>query len=99
MSKAQQAYAALNPDDAKDYAKLKKAILYRHDINEESYQQQFRAATRKEGETNRELLARLQDLADKWMQGCRSSEKLKDLIVLEQLVSTLPENVCVVSAW
>jgi len=34
VSKAQQAYAALSPDDAKDYAKLKKAILLRYDINE-----------------------------------------------------------------
>jgi len=32
-------------------------------------------------------------LADKWTQGCRSREELKDLIVLEQLVSALPENV------
>jgi len=92
MSKAQQAYAALSPDDAKDYAKLKKAILLRYDINEENYYQRFQAASRK-GETNRELSARLQDLADKWTQGCRSREELKDLIVLEQLVSTLPENV------
>ena len=37
VSKAQQAYAALSPDYAKDYAKLKKAILHRYDINEESY--------------------------------------------------------------
>ena len=35
--KAQQAYAALSPDDAKDYAILKKAILLYYDINEESY--------------------------------------------------------------
>ena len=32
-------------------------------------------------------------MADKWTQGCRSREELKDLIVLEQLVSILPENV------
>ena len=37
VGKAQQAYAALNPDDAKDYATLKKAILLQYDINEESY--------------------------------------------------------------
>ena len=40
VGKAQQAYAALNPDDAKDYVTLKKAILL-HYINE-SYQQRFR---------------------------------------------------------
>ena len=95
VGKAQQAYAAPSPDDVKDYAILKKAILLRYDIIEESYRQRFRAASRKEGETNRELSARLQDVADKWTQGCNTKEELKDLIVLEQLVSTLPESVCI----
>ena len=37
IGKAQQAYAALPPDDSRDYDKLKDAILRRYDINEESY--------------------------------------------------------------
>ena len=93
VGKAQQAYAAMNPDEAKDYAKLKKAILRRYDINEESYRQRFRSAVRKQGKTNRELAARLDDLADKWTQGCETKEELKDLVVLEQLVNTLPDEV------
>ena len=88
--KAQQAYVA---DEAKDYAKLKKAILHCYDINGESYRQRFRSAVRKQGETNRELAARLDDLADKWTQGCKTKEELKDLVVLEQLVNMLPEEV------
>ena len=48
VGKAQQAYAVLSPDDAKDYAILKKAILLRYDINEESYRQRFRVASRKD---------------------------------------------------
>ena len=55
----------------------------------------LRAAFRKKDETNRELPAGLQDLADKWTQGCNTREELKDLIVLEQLVSKLPENVLI----
>ena len=93
VGKAQQAYAAMNPEDAKDYAQLKKAILRRYDINEESYRQRFRSISRKQGETNRELAARLGDLAEKWMQGCETKEELKDLVILEQLVNTLPEDV------
>ena len=93
VGKAQQAYAGMNPDEAKDYAKLKKAILRRYDVNEESYRQRFRSAARKQGETNRELAARLDDLADKWTQGCETKEELKDLVVLEQLVNTLPDEV------
>jgi len=43
VGKAQQAYAAMSADDAADYDKLKKAILRRYDINEESYRQRFRS--------------------------------------------------------
>ena len=52
-------------------------------INRQSYRQRFRAATRKEGKTNRELSARLQDMADKWTHWCNTKEELKDLIVLK----------------
>ena len=50
--KAQRAYAAMGTEDASDYDKLKKAILRRYDINEESYRQRFRSATKKRDETN-----------------------------------------------
>ena len=76
--KAQQAYAAMNPEEAQDYDSLKEAILRRYDVNEESYRQKFRSATRKQGETNRELTARLQDLTDKWMHGCNTMDQVKD---------------------
>ena len=40
--KAQQAYAALPADEAKDYDRVKSAILRRYDISEETYRQRFR---------------------------------------------------------
>ena len=60
--KAQQAYAAICSEDAEDYEELKAAILRRYEINEDTYRQRFRSATRKEDETVRELVTRLQDL-------------------------------------
>ena len=93
VGKAQQAYAAMSAEDASDYDKLKKAILRRYDINEESYRQRFRSATKKQGETNRELVARLVDLAEKWMQGCTSIAEVTDVVVLEQVTNTLPGDV------
>ena len=54
--KAQQAHAGMPNVDAGSYDKLKAAILLRYDVTEERYRQQFRAAKRKEGETNHELL-------------------------------------------
>ena len=91
--RAQQAYAAMNPEEAQEYGRLKEAILRRYDINEESYRQRVRLATRKQGETNRELAARLQDLTDKWMQGCNTMEEIKDRVVMEQRINTLPGQV------
>ena len=45
------------------------------------------------GESNRELVARLEDLASKWTKGCTSVEELKDMVIREQLLSTLPDDV------
>ena len=64
-----------------------------YDINEESYHQRFKVAKKKEGETNRKLVARLEDLVDKWMQDWDKIETIKDLVVLEQVVETLPTDV------
>ncbi len=83
----------METEDAGDYEQLKAAVLKRYDINEESYRQRFRSIVKRAGQTNRELVARLSDLAGKWTQGCTSLEELKDLVVLEQLVNTLPEDV------
>ena len=49
--KAQQAHAALPPEDAKDYDSVKEAILRRYDINEETYRQRFRKLRPREGES------------------------------------------------
>ena len=58
VGKAQQAYAALGVDEASDYEQLKQAVLRRYDINEESHRRRFRTASKKDGETNRELVTR-----------------------------------------
>ena len=76
-----------------DYEEVKAAILRRYDINEETYRQRFRAAKGMEGETYRETVIRLQDLGKKWARNCRSVDELLDIVVTEQLVSTLPREI------
>ena len=44
--KAQQAYAAMQPEEAGDYEKLKSVVLRRYYINEETYCQRFRTSKR-----------------------------------------------------
>ena len=70
--KAQQAYTGLTAANGGDYEKLKLAILRRYDITDDSYRQCFRAARLRLGESNWELVARLEDLASKWTKGYTS---------------------------
>ena len=88
--KAQQAYAALPPDDAKSYEAVKIAILRRYNINEEIYRQRFHKLKPKEGESPQELMTRLHDLATRWTKETTSREELIDLMVREQFLSILP---------
>ena len=91
--KAQKAYAALSPAEAGDYDQLKRAILRRYDITDESYRQRFRSGRRGKEESNHELVARLNDLAGKWLKEKRSREQVIDQIILEQFLKTLPEDI------
>lgn len=90
--KAQQAYAALNSTDAANYDVLKAAILCRYNINEETYRQRFRAATKKDKEAYRALATCLHDLSDKWITDCKTVQAVKEKIVTEQLLNATKEE-------
>ena len=59
--KAQQAYAAMWPEEAGKYKDIKQAILSRYDNSEDTYQQWFWSARKKEQETYMELAVRMLD--------------------------------------
>ncbi len=56
--RGQEAYAAMQNDDTKDYNKVKQAILQCYNINEETYRHRFRLVKPKEEETPVELVTR-----------------------------------------
>ena len=91
--KAQQAYAAMAADSARDYEQLKVAILRRYNINEETYRQRFRARKLRSGEPPQEFITRLHDLASRWTRECKTAAAVVDLLVREQFLSGLPEEV------
>lgn len=91
--KAQQAYAVLSAEDATDYHQLKAAILKRYNINEETYCQRFRTAAKRGNESHQELMARLQDMARKWMKGCSTVEQVVDMVVIEQILNMMAPDV------
>ena len=88
--RAQQAYAAMSATDALVYAEVKKAILQRYDINEETYRQRFRAARRKEGEPYIELATRMTNLFRKWTADCSTTEAMAEKLLIKQLLDTMP---------
>ena len=90
--KAQLAFAALSPTEARDYDAIKAVILARYDINEEAYRHCFRSAMKGRDKTYHELSIHLVDLHNKWMRNCSSVEEPSKVICLEQFYETLPAD-------
>ena len=70
--RAQQAYAALDGDEAADYETVKTAILRRFAINSDTYRQRLRAAKLGKDETANELRTRLLHYTTKWLDKART---------------------------
>lgn len=88
--KASAAYVAMDIADTLDYNLVKRAVLFKYEINAEIYRQRFRTNLIQEGESPRELQARLKDLYEKWMTpGQRTKEEIGDVIILEQFLKVL----------
>ena len=90
--RALQAYAAMSADETLRYADVKKAILRRYGISEETYRQCFRSAQRKEGEPYIELATRMADLFRKWVADCNTIEAISEKLLIEQLLNTMPTD-------
>ena len=89
---AQQAYAAMSVTEASSYVEVKKAILRRYSVNEETYRQRFRSARKKENEAYIEFVTRLADLFRKWTADCDSVADMTEKLLIEQLLDTVPAD-------
>ena len=90
--KAQQAYAAMPTEDASTYDEVKAAVLRRYDISRD-LPSAFPRGQAEGGETHRELLTCLLDLASKWTKECTTVRVVVEIIVKEQLLDTMPASV------
>ena len=91
--RAMAAYAALPAEEAEDFKKVREAILRRYDINEESRRRKFRGDRKKNGETHRELMTRLKENYQRWVQN--QEMPMEDLMVAEQFYQSVPEDIAV----
>ncbi|XP_069476758.1 uncharacterized protein [Ambystoma mexicanum] len=90
----QGAYQAANPTGDTPYVDIKKSVLERLGMDEESYRLQFRETKRKPGESPRQLFYRVQDLAEKWLQpNTATIGQINEKVMLEQFIDTLPSPI------
>ena len=84
--KALAAYANMDAKAARSYQNVKKAILRRFDINEETYRQKFRSTRKTGSQSYVELGVQLMDLFRKWTVSAKDIESMTEMIVMEQLL-------------
>lgn len=90
---AQASYLAFTRTEARDYEKVKKALLYRLEISPETYWQKFRAQKRAEGIHPQLLAQTLRDLVEWCLQPeIRTTHEIVNLIVLKQFLTDLGSN-------
>ena len=91
--KALAAYAAMVSTEALDYEKVKRAVLHRYDVNEETHRLRFRQEQKRPEESYRAWVCRSTDHFDKWMKDQEMS--LREVIIMEQVLMGVPEDMAV----
>ena len=66
--KALNVYSGLSSEDARDYNKLRKALIQRYDFTEQGYRDRFREAKPEGQESPGQLIVRIRNYFDKWVK-------------------------------
>nr|XP_006001909.1 PREDICTED: hypoxia up-regulated protein 1-like [Latimeria chalumnae] len=92
--RAQMAYSHMNIRDAEQYDLVKREILRRYDISNETYRQRFHAIKYQPNNLPRELYAHLKELFVKWIRPeGKTVAQMIELLVIEQFIHILPHDI------
>ena len=89
-------YSRLSEEAAKDYDKVKIALMKRHDLTEDGYRRKFRASKPEADESP--FIVRLDRYLLRWLELSDTDQTLggvKDLIVKEQFIDSCPKGLAI----
>ena len=96
--RALEVYSRLSEDAAKDYDRVKIALMKRYDLTEDGYRRKFRASKPEVDESPEQFIVRLDRYLLRWLELSnteRSFDGLKDLIVKEQFIDSCPKDLAI----
>uniref|UniRef100_A0A669CU45 Gypsy retrotransposon integrase-like protein 1 n=1 Tax=Oreochromis niloticus TaxID=8128 RepID=A0A669CU45_ORENI len=97
VGRAQEVCASLSIADSLDYEIVKSTILRAYELVPEAYRQKFHACRKSDSQTFVEFAREKAVLFDKWLAASKAEDftQLKELILLEEFKTCLPENIVV----
>ena len=96
--RALEVYSRLSEEAAKDYDKVKIALMKRYDLTEDGYRCKFRASKPEADESPEQFIVRLDRYLLRWLELSDTDQTfggLKDLIVKEQFIDSCPKDLAI----
>ena len=96
--RALEVYSRLSEDAAKDYDRVKIALIKRYDLTEDGYRRKFRASKPEVDESPEQFIVRLDRYLLRWLElsnTARTFDGLQDLIVKEQFIDSCPKDLAI----
>ena len=96
--KALETYSRMAAEDARDYLKLKQALLGRYELTEEGYRAKFRSARPEKNESPPQFITRLQTYLRRWIELSgvdQTMEGVTELLLKEQFLESCPSDLVV----
>ena len=91
-------YSRLSEEAAKDYHKVKIALMKRYDLTEDGYRRKFRASKQEVDESPDRFIVRLDKYLLRWLELSDTEQTfdgLKNLIVKEQFIDSCSKDLAI----